>query len=275
MAIDFRTLKGMQIGNITNVKGISLGTSGEPSVPIWSGDNFDPSQMSYTQAEFLSAIDNGHARELPLGALITLNNEYCSTYEVIGTNHDNSGNTVDIMSHNSIHKATYGTVPRWATSDACLWLNGDFYNAFDSSVKERSKNITSLTYNSNGDYGSVYRDINKVTIFSFAEVISASLMSQYKGSYIDVGQSFEGTPYPAFTSYYESQFWTNAWREPIDGRNYQSGKYNDAVWTRSNVNSKSTGYRLEDRQKTGNTQSINKVNVTNNYKYWLQPIMRF
>lgn len=273
MAIDFRTLKGMQIGNITNVKGISLGTSGEPSVPIWSGDNFDPSQMSYTQAEFLSAIDNGHARELPLGALITLNNEYCSTYEVIGTNHDNSGNTVDIMSHNSIHKSTYGTVTRWATSDACLWLNGDFYNAFDSSVKERSKNITSVTNRYyDGGVGAVYRDVNKVTIFSVAEVLSASVMSQY-GVYFDAGILLEGTPYPAFTSYHDGSDYTDAWREPIDGRNYKWGAYNDAVWTRSNTNTRDVGYRLEDGQKTGNTQRLGKTKPTNNY--WLQPIMRF
>ena len=39
---------------------------------------------------------------MTIGATITLSNQYCDTYEVIGINHDGTTDTVDIMAHTQV-----------------------------------------------------------------------------------------------------------------------------------------------------------------------------
>ena len=100
------------------------------------GYKFDPSKTSYTQDEFIEAINNGYASQLPLGCLITLNNERCNTYEVIDTNHDNTNNTVDLMAHTQVGSESFGSDNKYSSNNNIRdWLNSIYFNSYTTFFK--------------------------------------------------------------------------------------------------------------------------------------------
>lgn len=178
MSIDFNHVKEFHIGD-TNIKSISIGGS-----TIWTGFVFDPTKMSYTEDEFIDVVNNGYAGQLPLNAVINLTNARCGQYKVIGTNHDDTENTVDIMSMTQLnnmyfHSSTSGNV--YKDSAMRTWLVDTFFYMFSADIQNLSKTMNVSTYTGNTS--------DKVKLPSLTE-IGGNYFSFYAGN--------EGNRYPVF-----------------------------------------------------------------------------
>lgn len=156
---------------------------------------FDPSKTTYTEQEFIDAINKGYGGLFQVGTLISLSNTYCGTYEVIGTNHDGTSNTVDLLAHTQVHKMKWGSSQSWSASEIRTWVNGTFLNAFSSTIKGMARSMYFYTE------GSGYTT-DKVRLLSGKEI----------GASGDIIPSSDGTRYPAFTHGSGTFGFTDAWR---------------------------------------------------------------
>lgn len=170
---------------------------------------FDPTKMSYIQDEFIEVINNGYASQLPLGCLITLNNARCNTYEVIGVNHDGTENTVDLMAHTQVGNEKFGSSQIYSSSSIRTWLNNDYFNMFDSSIRNISKTMSVITNGSD--------TVNDYVKLLSATEIGASSTTIFTG---------EGNKYPVFKTGSGTSGFTDVWRS--------AGSYDSYyMWLRS------------------------------------------
>ena len=153
----------------------------------------DPTKMEFTEEEFLKILAAGRQSEMQIGALITLSNQYCDTYEVIGVNHDGTSGTVDIMSHTQVYNAT--DVNTWyaASSREHSWLNGTYLNAFNTEVKNAAKNMNIVS----STFGNGSETLNTIT--AKVKILS---MTEIGATYV-----YNGTQY---ASTKEGSFYTGA-----------------------------------------------------------------
>ena len=123
----------------------------------------DPTKDTFTEEEFLSVIVDGNQSKMHIGALITLSNSYCSTYEVIGINHDDTANTVDIMAHTQVGNRLFGTSQVYSSSNIRTWINNTYFNAFSDNIRNAAKTMAVVTN------GSATVD-DKVKLLSMTEI---------------------------------------------------------------------------------------------------------
>ena len=130
--------------------------------------HLDPTKMSFTELEFLKVIAANKQSLMTIGATITLSNQYCDTYEVIGVNHDSTSGTVDIMAHTHVTaNSSYGTNADYISSSIRTWINGTYLDAFSADIKNTAKTMAVKVNNLSG----VLTTINdKVKLLSMTEI---------------------------------------------------------------------------------------------------------
>ena len=119
---------------------------------------------------------------MTIGATITLNNQYCDTYEVIGVNHDGTIGTVDIMAHTQAGYEVFSTTNTnvYKDSSARVWINGTYFNAFSDNIRNAAKTMSVVTNTANGNVTTE----DKVKLLSGAEIglTSNSFIATNEGS---------------------------------------------------------------------------------------------
>jgi hypothetical protein len=154
-----------------------------------------------------------------VGATITLSNTYCTTYEVIGVNHDGTTGTVDIMAHTQVGNQQFNNgYAAYQDSSLRTWINGTYFNAFSANIRNVSKDMTVITVGK-----PVTTD--KVKILSMAEI----------GATHSYAPTAEGSLYEGvFTRGASSTVIANRWR---DAGTYGS---TDGYWLRTGVTNDSS-----------------------------------
>ena len=147
------------------------------------GMNVDPTKMELTQDEFIAICDQGLQSMMSIGAIIHMNNYYCTDYEVIDVNHDGTSNTVDVMAHTQVENIVFGTIQDYNASSIRDWINSTFINAFDYDIRELMKTMQVVTK------GITQNDKAKLLSWRELGIINNS-MDNTDG----------GTKYPVFTA---------------------------------------------------------------------------
>ena len=119
--------------------------NGTWSNAIYIGKKLDPTKLTLTQDEFVAICNQGLQSSMTIGAIITLNNDRCSEYEVIDVNHDSTVGTVDIMAHTQVGSIAFGTSYNYNGSSVRNWINGIYLNKFDKVVRNLMKPMTVVT----------------------------------------------------------------------------------------------------------------------------------
>ena len=225
-----------------NKKFVFVGNSSNKAEMVYEAPkhwvDVDPTKDSFTQDEFILVCNGALQSQMKVGAKITLNNQYCNTFEVIGINHDGTTNTVDIMPTTQVGNMTFGSSQYYNGSLVQTWINGTYLSAFDSIIQNLAKTMSVVTN------GSTITE--KVKLLSCTEV-------NYSSSYA----LSEGTAYEAFTASGSSR-----WR---DKGSYGNSSY---YWLRSRYPSDS--YYVWSVRSYGNCFS-NDYNNT----YGVLPVLRF
>lgn len=152
----------------------------------YAGMKLDPSKMELTQDEFIAICNQGLQSRMSLGAIITLNNQYCNQYEVIDVNHEGVANSVDIMAHTQVGNMAFSSSNNnYNTSPIRDWINSTYIDAFDYDIKQLMKIMQVTTK------GTVQND--KAKLLSWRE-----MGITYNSSYFDSTDG--GTQYPVFTA---------------------------------------------------------------------------
>ena len=182
-------------GVARKVKKAYIGVGGVARL-FWSG-GVDPTKDTFTEDEFLSIIADGNQALMHVGATIALSNRYCSTYEVIGVNHDGTTGTVDIMAHTQVGNQKYGTGTNLYTNANNVvrpWINTTYFNEFSESIRNAAKTMSVVVKRRDGRTETT---TGKVKLLSATEI-------GLSGSYVPSG---EGSLYTgAFTA-------SSRWRE--------------------------------------------------------------
>ena len=203
------------INNISKkVKKMYIGDSNGIAKEAYSG-GVDPTGDTFTEEEFLSILADGNQALMHVGALITLSNQYCSTYEVIGVNHDNDADTIDIMAHTQVGNQIFSDYSQvYSSSNVRTWINDTYFNAFSTNIKAATKTMEIIT-----NYSTPLSD--RVKLLSLTEIGTATDTDIY-------APTGEGNLYTGvFTPGAASAYITNRWRA--------AGSYGDAsyYWLRS------------------------------------------
>lgn len=111
----------------------------------FGGMNLDPTKMELTQDEFIAICGAGLQSYMTVGAIITLNNRYCNQFRVIGTNHDGTTNTVDIMPTTQVSAMYFGSSNTYYSSSARSWINSTYIDSFDYDIRELMIPMTVIT----------------------------------------------------------------------------------------------------------------------------------
>ena len=169
-----RKIKKIYIGGGASkaavVKKVYMGDENGIATQVYSS-GVDPTKMEFTEAEFLSVIADGNQSKMKIGALITLSNQYCDTYEVIGTNHDSTSGTVDIMSHTQVGNQVFNSSSQvYSSSNIRTWINSTYFDAFSSNIQNAAKTMSVVTNTSSGN--STTSD--KVKLLSMTEIGATS-----------------------------------------------------------------------------------------------------
>ena len=175
----------------------------------------DPTKDSFTEEEFLSIIADGNQALMHAGALITLSNQYCDTYEVIGVNHDGTVNTVDIMAHTQVGDQQFSAYSQeYSSFNIRTWINDIYFNAFSSNIRNAAKTMNVVT---NTDSGNTTTN-DKVKLLSMTEI----------GATHTYAPTEEG-------SLYTGVFTPNLWNTATPDRWRAAGTYGNAnyYWLRS------------------------------------------
>ena len=185
----------------------------------FGGMNLDPSKMELTQDEFIAICGQGLQSYMSIGAIIHMNNYYCTDYEVIDVNHDGTSGTVDVMAHTQVYAMKFGTSNNYNTSSIRDWINSTFIDSFDYDVRELMKVQQVVTR------GITQND--KAKLLSWRE-IGVTYVSNYFDS------TDGGAQYPVFTAGAYNTAILDRWRS---AGNYGNANY---YWTRSNLVGDST-----------------------------------
>lgn len=212
----------------------------------YAGMKLDPTKMELTQDEFIAICNQGLQSRMSLGAIITLNNQYCNQYEVIDVNHEGVANSVDIMAHTQVNTmANDGYY--YITGNIRSWINGAYLDMFDYDIKQLMKTMPVITE------GTTQED--KAKLLSWRELgvtYDSSLMFSTDG----------GEKYPVFTA--------GAYADTVLDRWRGAGAYgsNNAYWSRS---------RRSDRGEYRWCVFSNGIYSSNVYSlsYGVLPVMRF
>ena len=176
----------------------------------YAGMKLDPTKMELTQAEFIAICNQGLQSRMSVGAIIHVNNQYCNTLEVIGVEHENVLDSVDVMAHTQVGNMAFGSSQNYNTSPIRTWINENYINAFDYDVRELMKLQQVVT--------SGVTQNDKAKLLSWKEL---GLTTGY------VDNTDGGTKYPVFTSGAYDAYILNRWRGP---GNYGNSSY---YWLRS------------------------------------------
>lgn len=177
----------------------------------YAGAKLDPTKMTLTQDEFIAICNQGLQSRMSLGAIITLNNQYCNQYEVIDVNHEDVANSVDIMAHTQVGNMANDTYD-YKTSNIRNWINGTYLDMFDYDIKQLMKTMPVITE------GTTQED--KAKILSWRE-LGLTYASGYMFS------TDGGEKYPVFTEGSYSTAILDRWR---GAGGYGSNNY---YWLRS------------------------------------------
>ena len=185
-----------------------------------------------------------------VGATITLSNTYCSTYEVIGVNHDGTTGTVDIMAHTQVGNQQFSTSSQvYSSSNIRTWINGTYFNAFSESIRNAAKTMAVVTNTSSGNTTTN----DKVKLLSAAEIGMTH-------TYAPTGEG----------SLYTGVFTPGAYNEYITDRWRAAGSYGNAnyYWLRSRYS-----------YSTANVWIVGSYGNCNNSSYagtrGVLPVLRF
>jgi len=217
---------------------------------IYIGAQLDPTKMQLTQDEFIAICNLGLQSRMSLGAIITLNNQYGTQYEVIGTNHDDTINTVDIMAHTYVGKMYFDTGSQtnsYSASTLRAWINSTFLESFDYDIRRLMKTMTVTQ--------------KGVTNTDKAKLLNWKELGVNSFSYADSNEN--GVPYPVFTS--------GAYNSTISDRARSEGQYTSGYhfyWTRSNYTGNQTHVHVIE-------QSGKLDWYTPDYLSGVLPVMRF
>ena len=176
------------------------------------GMNVDPTKMELSQDEFIAICDQGLQSMMSIGAIIHMNNYYCTDYEVIDVNHDGTSNTVDVMAHTQVANMIFGNTADYETSSIRTWINSTYFESFDYEIRELAK-IMRIQYTKPNQSSSMYLT-DKVKLLGWTE--------------LGINSSFiEGSRYPVFPSASAGSSIVERWRGP--------GNYGNAsnYWLRS------------------------------------------
>ena len=155
--------------------------------------------------ELCDIVDNKSIDESLVGILVSgINNKlYDGLYRIIGYNHDETKNTVDLITEDCVQRAIngFGSNRDYAHifCDARIFAEKVFYNAFDSSVKEYIKPMEVKSYYNSGTNanGTLMTSIGYGKLLSFNEIgYGISGPSKYTYAPSDV----EGDLYPYFNN---------------------------------------------------------------------------
>lgn len=148
---------------------------------------------------------------MSIGAIITLNNQYCNQYEVIDVNHEDVANSVDIMAHTQVGNMANDSY-YYTTSNIRNWINNDYLNMFDYDIKQLMKTMPVVTERTTQE--------DKAKLLSWRE-----LGVTYASSYMFSTDG--GEKYPVFTAGTYSTAILDRWRG--------AGGYgsNNNYWSRS------------------------------------------
>ena len=154
------------------------------------------SSSNISEANWLSFINAGGIKEARvrnetsafLNKKITLSNTAGSssytTWVIADFNHDNSGNTCDLIINNTMHSSAFGSYKTYSSSTARSWLLNTYYPGFSTDVKNK---LQTMRVASNGS--TTFND--KVKLLSVTEVNGSTGTESL--NYVT-----EGTQYPIF-----------------------------------------------------------------------------
>lgn len=227
-------------------------------------------KTSLTEAEFLELVNAGGQSKLSLGTEITLPNSYGKTnvWVVIGTNHDNTVGTVDLMSRQVICDETgqvYTTdggvwdpdSQIYEDSTVRKWLNNSFITGFSTNIRNALKVMEVST----DVKGTIKVTNDKIKLPSMKEVGLDTAL--FISEYLPPKVKYEGTMYPAFESGDGDS--AKAKRIKYD----VAGKYGKGYWTRT-YGTDSSGYVFYVNFQGGNGRTF-----YNESDLGMSPIIRF
>jgi hypothetical protein len=139
----------------------------------------------FTQGDVLLYMDN-YILPYHNGDLIKLDNIYCNEYMVIDKNHDNTKNTIDIISTRQVYNMEFGNSGEYASSNVREWLNTTYLKAFTSTKIRKLFKAMEVKCNTNDKIGYIVND--KVKIPSIIEL-----------NYKEKDYNTEGDAYDIFT----------------------------------------------------------------------------
>lgn len=180
---------------------------------IYIGKKLDPTKITLTQEEFIAICNQGLQSMMTVGAIVTLNNEKCSQYEVIDVNHDSTNGTVDLMAHTQVGQMRFdGSSQDYNVSEIRTWLNSNYHDLFDLEIRNLMQPMTVVTK------GLTQQD--KIKLLSWRE-----LGLQYDSNFMDSTDG--GEQYPVFTA--------GAYKTAVPDRWRAAGNYGNSsyYWLRS------------------------------------------
>ena len=209
----------------------------------------DPkSKTNFTQAEFIAICNAGLQNKFNIGTIINLNNETCSTFRVIGVDHDNTSGTVDLMPTTQVGNMAFNSSNQyWYSSTIRTWLNSTYIEYFDQDIQNL---LVPMSVKTAGTTTS-----DKVKLLSWRE-----LGLTYDSSYMDTNDG--GEQYSVFTAGAFSTAITDRW---IPKGTLGNASY---YWLRSrNTNNSSNVWKVN----SGGTCNPNDYSSV----YGVAPALRF
>lgn len=212
--------------------GIEVNTGIYNGVEVYTGSlynklkNATSTDKALTEEEWIEFINSGGIEAVItnkeqssfLKKYITISNSQTPNYsywQIGDFNHDSTSGTVDLICANNVISRQFESSEYWKNCGLRSWLNGAYYSAFSTSIKNLMKTMIVSTD------GSTTSD--NVKIVSCTELGYNSFPS-----YMVRG---EGTAYPIFTPGSCGSNLKDRWRSGVDARSY---------WTRSRYTNTNT-----------------------------------
>lgn len=130
-----------------------------------------------------------------IGDIIKLDNLYSNEYMVIDINHDNTRNTIDIISTKQVYNMEFGNSGEYASSNVREWLNTTYLKAFTSAKIRKLFKAMEVKCITNDKIGYIVND--KVKIPSIIELNYRE--KEYSYRYQSEDYDTEGNRYDIFT----------------------------------------------------------------------------
>jgi hypothetical protein len=197
------------------------------NVELLDINTIDFTKTSFNASETYTIIMNDAVSNLKQGDIITINNDLCNEFVVIGKNHDGTTGTIDIMSTTQVgttqFSVSYGSYN--PSSKLGLYAITHSYNEFTNMIISAACKTIEIKVANGVAGGCVYNE--KAKIISCVELNLSTFDSNMPGYNSSYGAYKDGEPYTYFTR--------GAYNASVGKRWVPKGSYGNSsyYWTRT------------------------------------------